>query len=52
MSRGELAESEPGNHSLNILTRLENLRDLKIKLQGSDNFNQLPNILALLQAYR
>lgn len=52
MSHSELAESEPGNHSLDVLRRLEILREMEIELQGSDNFNQLPNVLALLQAYR
>ncbi|CAI7590126.1 unnamed protein product [Penicillium viridicatum] len=47
-----LAESEPGNHSLDVLRRLEVLRDIEVQLQSSDNFNQLPNVIALLQAYR
>ncbi|KAK4868644.1 hypothetical protein LT330_006846 [Penicillium expansum] len=52
VKQNELAESEPGNHSLDVLRRLEILREMEIELQGSDNFNQLPNVLALLQAYR
>ncbi|KAJ5602426.1 hypothetical protein N7537_005382 [Penicillium hordei] len=47
-----LVESEPGNHSLGVLRRLEVLRNIEFQLQSSDNFNQLPNVLALLQAYR
>ncbi|KAJ6131832.1 hypothetical protein N7471_007047 [Penicillium samsonianum] len=47
-----LTESEPGNHSLDVLRRLEILRNMEVELQSSDNFNQLPNVRALLQAYR
>ncbi|KAJ5416575.1 uncharacterized protein N7487_000125 [Penicillium crustosum] len=47
-----LAESEPGNHSLDVLKRLEVLRNIEYQLQSSDKFNQLPNVIALLQAYR
>ncbi|CAI7599441.1 unnamed protein product [Penicillium discolor] len=47
-----LAESEPGNHSLDVLRRLEVLRHIEFQLQSSDKFNQLPNVIALLQAYR
>ncbi|CAI7601149.1 unnamed protein product [Penicillium glandicola] len=50
--RNALAESEPGTHSLHVLRRLENLRNIEVELQSSDNFNQLPNVRALLQAYR
>lgn len=52
MSHSALAESEPGNHSLDVLRRLEVLRHIEFQLQSSDKFNQLPNVIALLQAYR
>lgn len=51
MSHSALAESEPGNHSLDVLKRLEVLRNIEYQLQSSDKFNQLPNVIALLQAY-
>ncbi|KAJ6185378.1 hypothetical protein N7519_006679 [Penicillium mononematosum] len=50
--RNALVASEPGNHSLAVLKRLEVLRNIEVELQSSDNFNQLPNVRALLQAYR
>lgn len=52
MSHSALTESEPGNHSLDVLRRLEVLRNIEFQLQTSDNYNQLPNVIALLQAYR
>ncbi|OQD94474.1 hypothetical protein PENVUL_c140G05631 [Penicillium vulpinum] len=50
--RNALAESEPGNYSLEALRRLEILRNMEVELQSSDRFNQLHNVRALLQAYR
>ncbi|KAJ5365932.1 hypothetical protein N7517_008818 [Penicillium concentricum] len=47
-----LRESEPGNHSLEVLKRLEILRNMEVELQSLDDFNQLPNVRALLKAYR
>lgn len=47
-----MVASEPGNHSLAVLKRLKVLRTIEVELQSSDNFNQLPNVRALLQAYR
>ncbi|KAJ5829815.1 uncharacterized protein N7525_008068 [Penicillium rubens] len=50
--RNAMVASEPGNHSLAVLKRLKVLRTIEVELQSSDNFNQLPNVRALLQAYR
>ncbi|OQE24770.1 hypothetical protein PENFLA_c009G07385 [Penicillium flavigenum] len=50
--RNALVASEPGNHNLAVLKRLEVLRNIEVELQSSDNFNQLPNVRALLQVYR
>ncbi|KAJ5512103.1 hypothetical protein N7463_001655 [Penicillium fimorum] len=50
-SRIALAESEPGNHTLEVLKRLEILRNMEVELQSSDDFNQIPNVQALPKAY-
>lgn len=52
MSHSVLVASEPGDHSLAVLKRLEVLRNIEVELQSSDKFNQLHNLWALLQAYR
>lgn len=52
MTHSAMVASEPGNHSLAVLKRLKVLRTIEVELQSSDNFNQLPNVRALLQAYR
>ncbi|KAJ5165598.1 uncharacterized protein N7500_007428 [Penicillium coprophilum] len=51
-SRNALVESEPGNHSLEVFKRLEIPRNMEHELESSDDFNQLPNVRALLRAYR
>lgn len=52
ISHSALAASEPGNYSWAILQRLEWLRNLEVELRSVDRFNQLPNVQALLRAYR